>query len=99
MTWTASDKLQLRGMIQSGKRYAEIARTLDRPYQTVVSQAGQMRVRRLSSEQLRRLWSCTWPDMAFEDDPRAPEREPVFTMPRPSQGMPTVSSMADVVVA
>ena len=76
MTWTASDNLRLCGMVEHGKRYATIAKALDRPYQTVVSQAELLQARRLTDEQLQRLWSYTWPEMAFEDDPCAPQWEP-----------------------
>ncbi len=94
--WTEKKDRALYRMVRRGQCMANICADLGMGYIAVKRRIKKLDIQPRAEPERKPVWSHAWgADMQFEDDPRAPEHERLFTMPRPSQGAPSVSSMAD----
>lgn len=94
--WTEDNDRQLYLMVRRGQCMSNICADLGKSYIAVKRRIKKLKIHARMDPERKPVWSHAWgKGLHFEDDPRACRREPLFTMPRASQGMPAVSSMAD----
>ena len=74
--WTPEEDATLRRLYESGASLNEIGALLNRASSSVETRARSLKLQRHSGAP--RTVAPTWPDMLFEDDPRACRREPLW---------------------